>query len=96
MKRTNGEDVYNPSSSKKLAGGWCITSFVLLGIGASKILSTKVGYTTMVRIASLSFYFVSLLCILGIFHLVEYFAVKKLEVEKCKKEEAHPIRNVEF
>lgn len=51
----------------------------------SKILSTKAGYTTMVRIASLSIYFVSLLCILGVFHLVKYFAVKKLEAEKCDK-----------
>ena len=25
------KDVYNPSSSKKVVGGWCITSFVLLG-----------------------------------------------------------------
>lgn len=71
------KDVYNPSSSKKVAGGWCITSFVLLGIGAAKVLSTKAEYTTMIRIASLGFYFVSLLCILGVFHLVKYFAVKK-------------------
>ena len=39
----------------------------------------------MVRIASLGFYFVSLLCILGVFHLVKYFAVKKLEAEKYDK-----------
>ena len=79
------KDVYNPSSSKKVAGGWCITSFVLLGIGAAKVLSTKAEYTTVIRIASLGFYFVSLLCILGVFHLVKYFAVKKLEVEKFDK-----------
>lgn len=79
------KDVYNPSSSKKVAGGWCITSFVLLGIGAAKVLSMKAEYTTVIRIASLGFYFVSLLCILGVFHLVKYFAVKKLEVEKCDK-----------
>ena len=73
-------DIYNPSSSKKLAGGWCITSFVLLGMGAAKALSRKVEYTAMIRIASLCFYFCSLLCILGVFNLVKYFAVKKWEV----------------
>ena len=76
------KDVYNPSSSKKMAGGWCITSFVLLGISAAKILSTKAGYTTMIRIASFGFYFVSMLCILGVFNLVKYFAVKKLEIKE--------------
>lgn len=76
------KDVYNPSSSKKMAGGWCITSFVLLGISAAKILSTKAGYTTMIRIASVGFYFVSMLCILGVFNLVKYFAVKKLEIKE--------------
>lgn len=73
-------DIYNPPSSKKLAGGWCITSFVLLGMGAAKALSSKVEYTAMIRIASLCFYFCSLLCILGVFNLVKYFAVKKWEV----------------
>ncbi|MGI6018443.1 MAG: hypothetical protein ACOX8M_06555 [Marvinbryantia sp.] len=57
-------------------------SFAMLGIGAAKVLSTKAGYTTMVRIASFGFYLVSLLCILGVFHLVKYFVVKKMEVEK--------------
>lgn len=78
-------DIYNPASSKKLAGGWCITSFVLLGMGAAKALSSRVEYTAMIRITSLGFYFCSLLCILGAFNLVKYFAVKKWEVEKYKK-----------
>ena len=76
------KDIYNPSSSKKLAGGWCITSFVLLGMGVAKVLSSSVEYTAMIRIASLCFYFCSLGSILGVFHLVKYFAVKKWEVEK--------------
>ena len=77
-------DIYNPSSSQKLAGGWCITSFVLLGMGAAKALSSSVEYTAMIRIASLCFYFCSLGSILGVFHLVKYFAVKKWEIEKDK------------
>ena len=76
------KDIYNPSSSKKLAGGWCITSFVLLGMGVAKVLSSSVEYTAMIRIASLCSYFCSLGSILGVFHLVKYFAVKKWEVEK--------------
>ena len=68
--------------SKKLAGGWCITSFVLLGMGVAKVLSSSVEYTAMIRIASLCSYFCSLGSILGVFHLVKYFAVKKWEVEK--------------
>ena len=51
------KDIYNPSSSKKLAGGWCITSFVLLGMGVAKVLSSSVEYTAMIRIASLCSYF---------------------------------------
>ena len=69
------KDIYNPSSSKKLAGGWCITSFVLLGMGVAKVLSSSVEYTAMIRIASLCSYFCSLGSILGVFHLVKYFAV---------------------
>ena len=76
------KDIYNPSSSKKLAGGWCITSFVLLGMGVAKVLSSSVEYIAMIRIASLCSYFCSLGSILGVFHLVKYFAVKKWEVEK--------------
>ncbi|WP_283684731.1 hypothetical protein [Parablautia sp. Marseille-Q6255] len=79
------KDVYNPSATKKLTGGWCLTGFVMLGIGAAKVLSAQAGYTTVIRIAGLGFYFVSLLCILGVVHLVKYFAVKKLEVEKYDK-----------
>lgn len=52
------KDIYNPYSSKKLAGGWCITSFVLLGMGVAKVLSSSVEYTAMIRIASLCSYFV--------------------------------------
>ena len=74
------KDVYNPSSTKKLAGGWCITGFAMLGIGVAKILSTKAEYTVMIRIAGLCSYFISLLCILGVFNLVKYFAVKKLGI----------------
>lgn len=51
------KDIYNPSSSKKLAGGWCITSFVLLGMGVAKVLSSSVEYTAMIRIASLCSYY---------------------------------------
>ena len=79
------KDVYHPSSTKKLAGGWCLTSFAMFGIGAAKILSTKVEYTAMIRIAALCSYFISLVCILGVFHLVKYFAVKKLEIEEGNK-----------
>lgn len=73
------KDVYNPSTSKKMAGGWCVTVFVILGISAAKILSAQAGYTATIRFASLSSYFISLLCILGAFHLVKYFMIKKWE-----------------
>ena len=73
------KDVYNPSTSKKMAGGWCVTVFVILAISAAKILSAQAGYTATIRFASLSSYFISLLCILGAFHLVKYFMIKKWE-----------------
>ena len=69
----------------KKIGRRMVLCLAMFGIGAAKILSTKVEYTAMIRIAALCSYFISLVCILGVFHLVKYFAVKKLEIEEGNK-----------
>mgnify|MGYP000559168435 CR=1 FL=1 len=59
-------------------GGWEMLQTHIKSYGGDVV----VEYTAMIRIASLCSYFCSLGSILGVFHLVKYFAVKKWEVEK--------------
>lgn len=61
------KDIYNSDSNKKVMGGWSFVCFGMLGISVAKIMSSKIPYISMIRIAGLGFYVLSLLCLMSIF-----------------------------
>lgn len=75
------KDIYNSDSNKKVMGGWCFTCFGMLGISVAKIMSSKIPYMSVIRITSLGFYLISLLCLMSIFFFVKYFVIKKYKLK---------------
>ena len=47
------KDIYNSDSNKKVMGGWSFVCFGMLGISVAKIMSSKIPYISMIRIAGL-------------------------------------------
>lgn len=75
------KDIYNSDSNKKVMGGWSFVCFGMLGISVAKIMSSKIPYISMIRIAGLGFYVLSLLCLMSIIFFVKYFLIKKYKLK---------------